>query len=201
MIFRDKSSELEQQRQTGLAQAKNEADQQRRELLQQMREEIQQTRLQWYAEVQREQEGFLKALRQEMANQATGIARQALKQLANADLETEIVRAFIQQLQTMADNEVKAIAAACEKSAAEIVISSRFEIATAKQQELTRVLRVQLGIAAPLRFNRSEELFCGISLQVSGYKLVWSIDEYLVGVEERLQTLLSDTTQQPAELA
>ncbi|WP_455204053.1 F0F1 ATP synthase subunit B family protein [Kaarinaea lacus] len=199
-IFRDKSKALEQQRQTVLAQAKNEADQQRNELLQQLREEIQQTRLKWYTEVQREQEGFLKALRQEMASQATSIARQALKQLANADLENEIVRAFIQQIQSITDDEVQAITAAYEKSAADIVITSRFEIPSAMQQELSRVLRDQLGIDVPLRFNRSEDLFCGIGLQVSGYKLVWSVDDYLVGVEERLQSLLTDTTQPQAEL-
>ena len=93
--YRQELDQLKAQREAMLVTARQEVETQRQELLTMARSEVEQLKAGWRAAVEREQEAFLKEIRQRVGHQTCAIARQALRELANADLEQQAIDRFL----------------------------------------------------------------------------------------------------------
>jgi F-type H+-transporting ATPase subunit b len=189
--YRDMSAALEAERHATLAQAKEEAEAYKAQLLDTVREEIAQTRQRWLEEVARDQETQLREVRQAVSQQVFQVTRQALAGLANAELEEQVIRAFMARLENLSTEDKQVFTAALVQERQALRVSSSFEIPAPLRDELTRLLQAQFGSETKLHFEHSDELLCGIALHIPGHKLLWSLDSYLGDVEEQMSQLLT----------
>jgi F-type H+-transporting ATPase subunit b len=62
-------------------------------------------------------------------------------------------------------------------------------------------LRHLLDDSVDVRFTTVPELICGIELRADSHRLVWNVDSYLEGLEDRVFAALdeSDRTHAPPE--
>jgi F-type H+-transporting ATPase subunit b len=188
--YRQNNQELNEKREEILRQADTEAEALRREMLHQAREEIHQVKTHWQQAVQQEKESFLRELRLRTGEQACLVIRQALADLANADLERQIAEVFLQRLKEL-DGEARAeMDSVLHDSVSRITIRSAFEIPDDLQEQILSVVNDQGVKNEAADFEVSSDVLCGIELRVPGHKIGWSLASYLHSLEENLMAAL-----------
>jgi F-type H+-transporting ATPase subunit b len=185
-LYQGKNRDLENRREALLSEIKEEAETRRKELMNEARNHVDAVRDKWYEAIEREKEAFLQDLRQRAGRQTCAIARQALKDLANIDLEHHIIHVFIERLRNLDKEELEAIKESFRKSGGRINLRSAFEIPREMAQEIAKVLQDHESDPVDLRLEISSEVICGIELKVHGRKIAWSLGDYLGALEEGL---------------
>jgi len=188
--YRQKSEELDAEREELMAKAKEEVEAHRAELMKQARAEVDALEARWRESVERQRAAFLQDLRQRAAKQTFAIARRALGDLAGADLEARIIDVFIGRLESLPDGEWQALAASArgddDDEKRELAIRSVFDLPEDKRQRLGEIVRTRCGDGFELRFETSFDPISGIELLGEGRKVAWSIEHYLGSLEESL---------------
>ncbi|PZD70918.1 ATP synthase subunit b [Acaryochloris thomasi RCC1774] len=195
--YRQMQRDLEAQQAQFLAQAQLDADEHRQMLLQNAREDVDSIHATWTAAVECEKQVFLGALRQRAGQQVATTVRGVLRDLANTNLELQIVEAFIVHLSHLTVQEQETLEAALSTSnAQELVIQSTFPISAVDQARVLEALYVQTTTLVGLgmgQFVIVPDLMCGIELKIPGYKLAWNLAHYLERLEENLARVLDST--------
>ncbi len=192
--YAKQSEELEGKRQEILRQVQKEAEDNRRQFLSEARAEVQEARNQWQLALLRERENFLQALRRRSSKEVYVAMRQALRELADVELERHIVTVFLERLAALPEPQRQKMLGAIKHANNELMVRSAFELPDAEHKELNVVLHELLGEELKLHFLTTPELICGIELSAHGYKLAWSVDSYLSSLEATLEQLLASST-------
>ncbi|MGC9320021.1 MAG: hypothetical protein ACP5KN_18460 [Armatimonadota bacterium] len=180
--------------------ARQEAQRRREELIEQTREEIEALQKQWSRALRDEREAFLRELRRRTSQQVCTVARRALRDLADVELQRQITDVFIQRLREVPDDERDQLRDALRTSERPPVIASAFQVPPQRRDELVAATRELLATEQQVDFRVSEDLLCGIELSAGGRKLSWSIDSYLDAVEESItEALERELAEEPRE--
>lgn len=199
MSYRRQQQAFEAKRAEMLAQVREEADSQRQALMTQARQEVERLQTRWHQAIRDEKDAFLRDLRQRASQQMYAMARRVLADLAHADLEQQIITAFLDQLQALDDSAWQAIATSRQDARQPLVIHSAFHLPQASCQKLREVLQQHLGASVDIHFATSADLMCGIELQTEGQKIAWSLEHYLETLEENLATAFDEEIREGAE--
>ena len=194
--YQRRTAELDDQREQLLLEARNEAETLRKELLHQARQEATEAQERWFRSIQQEKEAFLRDLYQRASTQTYEIARKALNDLANKDLETHIVENFLLRVQNLDSEERAALESALEKSDKKITIRSAFEIPTGLREQITKQIESVASNGYELNFENMPEVVCGIELKLAGKKISWSLASYLEAMQENLSEALQTRVQE-----
>lgn len=179
---------LEAERAGLLEQATADADAARSRLLEEARAAATDAEQRWRADLGREQQEFLTATRLELARAAESVARHALRDLADADLQARVVGAFLERLRDLDDDTRAALAA----SDGPLVVVTASALDDESQRQVAEALQGILEATPPLRFETSPDLVCGIRLRAPSRVLGWSIDDYLESLHGRIAQLLDE---------
>jgi F-type H+-transporting ATPase subunit b len=195
--FRDKQRELESQRDDLIHQAEEEAQTRRRQLMEEARQDVRDARERWRSGLTHDQRSFLRELRQRAAEETVGIARRALADLADEELENRIVAVFINLLGDMTEEHLALVADSIRDTGGQVTVRSAFPLSEGRRGDIMDALKDHLvGEDAPRAgFTVSSQLVCGIELIVDGHRLGWSIDHYLESFEESLRDKLEEETR------
>lgn len=178
--FQDKSDDLERRRKELLAEARDDAETERRERLQEARVEIEHQRERWRAQLEQEWEDVRKSITRRLAGAVTEAARRALADLADTTLEEAMTRTFGRRLAELSESDRRAIA----NGAGAVEIATAFEPDDEVRKLLTEMVRERLG--RDVSFVRADGLVGGIELRTRGWKMSWTVAEYLRDFEDRL---------------
>lgn len=201
--YRQKQQEWEAQRQALFSQASNEVESWKKTMLQRGQEEVEQSRARWQEAMQQQQQSFWRHLQQEACQQVLNTVRLVLADLANAELEQQVVEIFLERLQHLKAEAVHNSYTLNNHhnhnnhhgdEGVDIVIASAFDIPPATQKRIEQRLHQKLASSVNLHFQTIPDLICGIQLQAKGYKLAWSMENYLSTLEESLSNLLAEET-------
>jgi F-type H+-transporting ATPase subunit b len=135
---------------------------------------------------QLEHQQFAQALGRRAQGEVLLLARRVLKDLAGADVERQMVMAFCEKLHMLQEADRRSLALGLEPSPEPLRIQSAFALAPELKQTLHAAIQTALGKTVGLRFDIAPEILCGIELSVPGYRLSWSIEDYLADLERRL---------------
>jgi F-type H+-transporting ATPase subunit b len=181
--YREQSATLEHKRDALIEQARQQAERERQALLEEARAAAEEARRRWLQQTEQEKTAFLSSLQQHTVEAVQLIARKALADLADAQLEAQMVRVFIARLATLGDD---ARAALVGDATAPLRIRSSFTLEDSLRARLSRALHEQLSPDAPVQYEQTQELLCGIELRVAGQRLGWSLADYLDELHERV---------------
>jgi len=187
--YQSKIETLERDRDALMEKAKETAEAERRELLDEARSEVAEKRTHWQRQVAEEKEDFLRSLKHQAAESIQTIARHALADLADAELEERIIQSFIQRLKSLDRESRHAMAAAAES----VRITTSFELDSSIRGRLMRAVHEYIGEDIEVVYSESPDLLCGIELTVSGRRLSWTLADYLQELDERMQEQLETT--------
>ena len=128
---------------------------------------------------------------------ALAITRKTLADLASTNLEEQIVALFIRRLKNSDEPEKKRFREAFNNPENKILVQSAFELPLYQQTEINETVNELLGKKTPLEYKINPGLVSGMELSTEGYKLGWSIPEYLSSLERDLSTASMEKTEEP----
>ena len=181
---------LQERSEEMLNQAQKAAEARRSELMDEARQQVEQIRQGWIEMIEREKISFLQDLRQRAGSQIYAIARTVLAELADAELERKIADVFITRLSNIDEEKAQAIHESMGKTDSSITIQSAFEIPPDIRQRINEALNPYLTNGAGIGYETSSDLISGIQMRGHGYKIAWSLDEYLETLEESFSQAL-----------
>jgi F-type H+-transporting ATPase subunit b len=120
------------------------------------------------------------------------IARRALEDLADANLEERMTDVFISRLHSL-DGVAKAdLTKALSAATRPAVVRSAFTLPAAKCARIQTALSDIFSAAVHVRFETAPELVSGIALIANGQKVGWSIADYLTSLQTGVAELLTE---------
>jgi F-type H+-transporting ATPase subunit b len=188
--YRRAQAELWDKRQEMLSRAFEEVKAQRLDLMKKAEMEVEESKARWYEGLERQKEAFLADLRKEAGEEIYIVASRVLKDLANEELERQIITAFIQRLQNMDEAEKEAIKEFYKAPGKQITLRSSFEIPEEMQQRIQETVRDLTTAEVKLNFETAPELIAGVEMSAHNLKIAWSIDSYLDALQADLSTVL-----------
>lgn len=164
--------ELEAERGSRLAAAREEAREEKRELMEAARQEVRQARRDWQRGIESEQEAFRAELQRRLAATAVTLAGEVLGEMAGRDLEQQMVASLVERLD---GGQGEALDRLAEDDNALVVTSSR-PLGTTSRDMLVRAIESRLP-GTEVRFAESSGLLCGIELDGGGLRVGWNLAE------------------------
>ncbi len=182
-----RQQELATSRETWLTQAREEVAAQRQTWLIQARTEVDESRERWRTELYREQQDFQRTLQREANQRLLALARRALRDLGNADLEAQMASALLARLQTL-DHETRQTLAQAARDGCAIITA--FPLPELQRRTLTDGLQQLFGPELNPDFRTDPAASPGITLETPSQRLAWTLDGYLDGFAAELQALI-----------
>ncbi len=183
--YDSKLEELETTRKEKLKEAEEEAETRHKELLKEARQEVEQSREEWQKALEQEKQQFLNDVRQMTGEQIYAVTRRLLKDLAGEDVEQQVVRKFLEQLQQLQETDEETYHTLQELPQDHpLYVTSAFELSKDLQTQISDTLKQFAQRDSDIEFTRNSELLGGIELRVNGSKFQWSIAGYLDALED-----------------
>lgn len=193
--YEAKNREFAVQRERLLNETRAAAARERTELLQKARAEYEQLQARFAAELSEERDEISRSLVARVLGETIAIARKLLGDLSDANLEARIVEMFLRRLHSLSETDragLRRLAADGDDAAAPRVLTVRsaFELSPAQRANIERELRRELPDDGSIRFEQRPELIGGIELVANGYRMRWSIEDYLGSLREQIDLAL-----------
>jgi len=182
--------DLEAHHQQLLAEANADVQAQRNDQLSRMRNELDELRHRSYLSLKEEKEACLLTVSQRVLQESQSIARKALKDLANANLEHQIVDVFLDRLKHLEPFERNSIQVKDGKSNGPITVRTSFPLSAELRQALIDQLLASLACNGCVTFIDDPLFPIGIQLGIEGKAIRWTLDHYLSDLDQHLTKAL-----------
>lgn len=190
--FHRKNEAFEQKRESLLREASEEADSVRKQLLKEARKEAEALREQLETSLREEQENLSREIVERTQREVFAIARKVLSDLASANLEGHIISVFLQHLQKLEGPEKEPLEKVLRTSPDSVTIRTAFDIPQAKRREMKELINKIAGKDIQPRFEGAPRLIGGVELSAGGYKISWSIRDYVRSLEKKIDEMLNE---------
>ncbi|MDG4595379.1 MAG: F0F1 ATP synthase subunit B [Candidatus Contendobacter sp.] len=179
-----RQQELATSRETWLTQAREEVAAQRQAWLAQARTEVDELRERWRAELEWKQREHRQALQREASQRLLALARRALRDLGDTELEAHMASALLARLRALDDATRQTLTQAARDGCA---VLTAFPLSESQQRTLIAGLRRFFGPELNPDFRTDPAASVGITLETPSQRLAWTLDSYLDGFATELQ--------------
>lgn len=188
--YRARRRELEARSERMLGDAEAQATERRNELIEEARVHVDSLRSGWEDGLRRDRAHFLEEIRHRAGEGVCTVSRRALADLADADLESQLVHVAVKRLRDESDG-LRPLADEHHDGAAPVIVRSAFPLADEAADAVTAAVIEQLGCDTDeIEMTRDPELICGLEIRVGGWSVGWSVDGYLDTVVAEFDALL-----------
>ncbi|MBZ0189202.1 MAG: hypothetical protein K8F91_23360 [Candidatus Obscuribacterales bacterium] len=171
-----------------------EIDETRLSKLETMEEEVADTRKQLISKVKTEVEALERSYREslelekarmigqfkkQMHKEILEITRRIMRDLADRDLESQIIRKFLSE----ASSDDSAATSSARPS---VVVRTSFNMEPRSKEEIRQSLVAMLERPPELVFETSANAIAGIEVIIDGRKASWTVDDYLTTLDRRI---------------
>jgi F-type H+-transporting ATPase subunit b len=132
-------------------------------------------------------------------NEVFAIARKTLADLSSVSLEEQSTRVFIKKIKDLSEEERKQFIEAFKSDDSNILVQSTFGLDDKMQNDIVIAVNEILGNKPNIQFKTSPTLISGVELSTSGYKVAWSISEYLNSLEHNIHQKTKEKSEVIAE--
>jgi F-type H+-transporting ATPase subunit b len=190
--FYARRDELERKQEDILEEADRQAEGRRKELIDTARQEAATLQNRWREAIERERDAFLADLRRRAGDEICAVTTRALRDLANRDLESQMIEIFISRIHSLSVADQQALTQAVRDSGQRITVRTAFDTTPDIRERIEEAVRGGVGSAATVRFERHGNLLCGIELRCEGLKLAWNIAEYMDSLHDGMAEALAE---------
>lgn len=184
--FKQKNETLDNEKKALMDKAVAETNAQRQKLLEDVRNEANSLKLKLDNALKESQENLKNSIDQKTKQTVFNLTRKTLSDMASTSLEEQITLVFIKKLKNLTKEEQQKFIAALKSDANTVLIRSAFELSDKTQTEIKQTVADIRGANTSFQFEQKKELISGIELTTNGYKLAWSIAEYLNSLEKTI---------------
>ena len=183
LLFQNKNKEFDQQKVEKIKKLNEEIKQLQDHLKAEAKQDVEEQRTKWFSNLRNEKEEVYRDLSQRVRTELFSIMRKAMTDLADTDIQDQLVGVFLQRLKMLSQKEKGELLA-------ELHTSPRLEVRIAL--EPTENIRNKMKTAVQQEFDREfdihfvvlPELIGGIELVANEQKISWNIADYLSSLEQ-----------------
>ncbi len=197
--FKNRNDAFDQQKKGLMDKAVAETATERQKLLDEARSDANKLSVNLEAAAKEAQENLNRDIVQKTQQEVFAITRKTLSDLASLSLEEQSVNIFVKRLNELKDEEKKKFIESFKSGAEPVLIRSAFELPEKQQTEIKKTVSEILETETQFKFKTVPELISGIELTAKGYKLAWSISEYLNSLEKTIAETLKEKEQPEQE--
>jgi F-type H+-transporting ATPase subunit b len=184
--YRLKNDSFDAQKDQLMRKAVAEAKDERQRLLQAANAEAAALRARMEKTWKETEQGLGREIEANILQQVLAVTRKALADLASMSLEEQTVQVFVQRLKEMSDEERKRFKAAFSQDGGKLLVKSAMSLTGAMKADIEKSVNDVLGETGRFQYVTADDLIAGLELSANGYRLAWSISDYLRTLEERL---------------
>ena len=178
-VFLEKNEVFDKERAAKMNEAREDANSEKLRLFEEVRKESTALRSKYEDSLEQQKSEMADSLKRKTKDKVFAIAGKTLADLANANLEEEVIKVFIKRIKDL-DNEKKAkLKDALNNIQKPILIKSAFELSPASKQELEKAIENVGGQQNNSQYQLDSELVSGIEINTESYQLSWNIESYL----------------------
>ncbi len=192
--YRERQEGIESERDEILAKAREEAEERKREMLDDARSDVEERRARWRKSLREEKENFLQGLRERLAEEALAVARKAVREVADADIEAGAVPALERALRSADDETVGRFRNAVEESDGRVSVESANELGEDQRKRVRDLVAEVAGEDVATEFRVEPSHVLGIVLTTEGFRLGWTAADYIDELRERVADELEDVS-------
>jgi F-type H+-transporting ATPase subunit b len=195
LLYEKRLEEIESASVEMLNKARADAEAYRKDLMERVREEVDQIQSRWIETLRAERENFFRELRRLAGAQVYAVTRRVLKDLADIDLEQRIVQILTERIETMNREErdkIRMLMTGDER----ITIQSAFDIPQDSRAKLNDTIHRSIRPGIDVAYEKSDDVMSGYEFRINGYKIAWSMKDYLDTLEERFYHVLYEESQE-----
>lgn len=181
--YRQKKEELSAEHEGLLVKAKDDAKKFRADLMEKAKDEVEETKLEWHRDLQRQKDDLITDLRKYSGEQLYAISKRSLRDLANEDLERQIMITFINRLRNLEESEREAIREFLRDPGEIIVVHSAFKVPEDIQQKIKDALATHSEADIKIHFEIDDYLISGMVMSARNIEIGWNIAAYLDSLE------------------
>ena len=181
--YRKKLDELADNRESMLKKAAEDANALRASLEEQGRAEVHAEREEWLQALADEKASFMVDVRERALRTFTSLARQGLADLADADLQDQVVSRFLKELHGLDEPEFAKLKKIADGRDEKVLVRTAFALSPEQHRRLTTAVCEILGQDIAMTFEVAPEIICGIEIRAAGQLLRWSLDGLMEDVE------------------
>jgi F-type H+-transporting ATPase subunit b len=197
--YQKRNRDMEKKREEVLSEAHRDAESKKEELLQEAEKDARNEQKKWQEAVRNDKDRYMREMKQRTAHQFFSLARKALKDLADADLEKQIVNTFTRKIRELDGRKRKEITEKLEQGEAEISVLTSLPLSESSEKNVRQALEETFNKSENIRFRHSPETVSGIEVRIDGYKIDWSLDRYLESMESEMAKGYPDRPRQKEE--
>jgi F-type H+-transporting ATPase subunit b len=188
--FQHKNEEFDQQRAALLSKAADEANAERQRLLDEARKAADALSARRQDALKSHAHLLNQAITRRTQQEVFAIARKALTDLATTSLEERMGEVFTRRLREVDGQTKKGLANALRTASAPAIVRSAFDMPVEQRSTIQNALNQAFSADIHVRFETAPDLVSGIELTTNGYKVAWSIADYLASLEKGVGELL-----------
>jgi F-type H+-transporting ATPase subunit b len=192
--FARKNETFDKEKKELMDKAVAETNEERQKLLEAARNEATALRSKLEKSLKEMQENLNRDIAQKTQQEVFAIARKTLTDLASLSLEEQSTNIFIKRLNDLKKEEKQQFIEAFKSVSNPILLQSAFDLPEKQQTEIKSAVNEVLGAKTQFQFKTAPELISGIELTSNGYKLDWSISEYLNSLQKNILETLNNKT-------
>ena len=182
---REMKEKLEQEWDDKLAEINEEIKSKREEMMENAKNSVDKARQNWQEAINKQRSSFLREMKKLSSQQIWKVSRKVLSDLADENLEKQLVNSFLEQLENIQQNEKDLLSAL--KGEQNITIYSQFELSKEDRNRIIDKVQSLTEKKNKIAFKESNDLISGIELKTEGKKITWSIQSYLDMMERNFQ--------------
>ena len=195
--YSEMAGSLEQQKESMLQKARQEAESERRRLMEAAREDHRRLRTRLHQALESERANLSRDVIRRFQEEVFGLAGKVLADLADTTMEKQMAIVFARRLENLSEEERKHLSAALQASAHSVTVNSSFSLASEQQHAIEAALEKMLPPGTEVAFKTlsGKGRFSpagGIELTTDGYKMSWSVTDYLSTLEKRIAKILEE---------
>lgn len=182
--------EFERIKEVRLKEVSDEVSAMRYQLTEEARHETDHLRTTWRETLQAEQKTLLKEMARRVQQETFSIASKVLRDLAEKEIEEQIVEVFVRKLCNLNGAEQKSIAALAKSSQSPILIRTASELSDPARAKIEKTVKAVFADDRRIEFEKAGELIGGIELIGDGHKISWSISDYLSSLQDSIHEMI-----------
>jgi len=193
--YEQKQERLETEREGILSRTREEAEERKREMLDDARSEVEERRARWRESLEDERDAFLSGLRERVSGEVFAIAKRAVAEIADEDIEAGAAAAFARRLGRAGEDERRRFRDAARDTEGRVTVESANELAVEARDTVRRAIEdlVEENVELTFRVERSHAL--GVVAKAEGYRIGWTAADYVADLEERIASELEERTK------
>lgn len=187
-----KNEEIESERQKILHEAHKVANELKARLEREIRADAAETRMRWEEELKQERKSLEAEMREMIVSNFMQFARKALIELAEINLETQIVEVLKHRFAELPKEEKERLMPKEGETPAVYVYTAK-ELNSDMQEEIGSLINGTLKLTqASVLFEVNPHLLSGVEISVDGNVLTWNLDAYLRDFTDNMNQALEN---------